>query len=136
MNSDMASQPRYIEPRLWPRIVSLGHVEFSTRCLDFRWTKWSVEGSKWIAKRAWRVWGRFKRDDERELTCTVSMISCFDTSVSPEYTTDTMSLCSFWIWAMAVHRTRSPPPPALLVSIRTPCHRHSSQAEGGAHQYG
>ena len=34
--------------------------------------------------------------------------------MSPVYTTATISGSARWIWAIAVHKTRSPPPPALL----------------------
>ena len=47
-------------------------------------------------------------------TLTVSKIVSFVTSVSPEYTTDITSGNVNCIVLIAVHRTRSPPPPALL----------------------
>ena len=48
------------------------------------------------------------------LTLTLDMICSLVTPMSPVYTTLTISGSVRWIWAIAVHNTRSPPPPALL----------------------
>jgi len=44
MNSETASHARYIDPRLCPRRVNIGHVASSTRYLEFRNTKCSDFG--------------------------------------------------------------------------------------------
>ena len=41
MNSETASHARYIDPRLCPRRVNIGHVASSTRYLEFRNTKYN-----------------------------------------------------------------------------------------------
>ena len=54
MRVDMASQARYMDPRLWPSNVNRGHVESSTRFLEFKNTKWSVRGSNEMSNRAYK----------------------------------------------------------------------------------
>ena len=44
MSSETASHARYIDPRLCPRRVNIGHVASSTRYLEFRNTKCSDFG--------------------------------------------------------------------------------------------
>lgn len=53
MRMDIASQARYIDPRLWPSNVKRGHAESSTRFLDCKNTKWSVDGSNEMSNRAY-----------------------------------------------------------------------------------
>jgi len=48
MNLETASHARYIDPMLCPRRVNIGHVVFSTRYPEFRNTKSSNPGERWI----------------------------------------------------------------------------------------
>ena len=50
-------------------------------------------------------------------TWTLSIIVDGVTLVSPEYITEITSGNFVWIVLIAVQRTRSPPPPALLQSV-------------------
>ena len=52
INFDIASQAKYIEPRLCPKRVKRGQVESSTMCREFRKTKWSKAGSSAMSNRA------------------------------------------------------------------------------------
>jgi len=50
----------------------------------------------------------------QNLTLTLETIRSLVASTSPVNTTLTTSGSVRWMWAIAVHKTRSPPPPALL----------------------
>ena len=52
-NFETASHARHIDPRLWPRRVNIGHVESSTRYLEFRNTKCSDFGESLISNLDW-----------------------------------------------------------------------------------
>ena len=56
----------------------------------------------------------FMHGSMRRLTLTLEIIRSLVASMSPVYTTFTISGSVRWMWAIAVHKTRSPPPPALL----------------------
>jgi hypothetical protein len=43
---ETASHARYIDPRLCPRRVNIGHVASSTRYLEFKNTKWRDFGER------------------------------------------------------------------------------------------
>jgi hypothetical protein len=93
-----ASHARTMLPTLCPSSVNRGQRASSTHTLFLRNTKCSVAGSRAIPIRL----------------RTFSRITSFDASTSPEYTTHASSGCVRWMCAIAVHSTRSPPPPALL----------------------
>ena len=53
MSSETASHARYIDPRLCPRRVNIGHVASSTRYLEFRNTKCNDFGESSMSNLDW-----------------------------------------------------------------------------------